>query len=517
MRRRALTLLALALLCPASCGGGGGGGGAPVGPTGFTVAAVEPRADTQNQSDSVEVRVFFSLPVEGASVGEGSFYVVAKGAVEKHPGSRSVSDDGYRVGFTPDPYFAVSTDYEVHVTAAVRSRDGRTLAEEFVSEFRTGQWASPQRLRQEQFRVVPNPMVIGRSRHTATTLPTSPSFPVEYVLLAGGYRSGAVITPSSELFDPEREDFLPSGNLLQARANHTATLVPGGFVLVAGGERLDPDGVPIALATTEYYAVATGTFTTGPSLAQARSVHTATTLPDGRILFAGGDRFDEDGYPEALTTAEIFEPSPFPGRFVPTTGEMEVARSGHQATLLADGRVLLTGGSASVVAEIFDPATNRFSRAKGRMAEDRWRHGAVALPTGRVLVAGGGDRRGELFDPAAGSFSSITGADSTMRYAALHLHFRPGEVLIVGGFEFLPDGNILLHAGMDHYYENYGSTGAYFAISAFPPQGVYIGDPRAYSAASRLSDGRFLITGGLGPAYEGPELSSAVLFDPLAP
>lgn len=178
--------------------------------------------------------------------------------------------------------------------------------------------------------------------------------------------------------------------------------------------------------------------------------------------------------------------------------------------------MLFTGGSTSRNAEIFDPATNRFTRAKGRLGFARWRHGANLLPSGRVVVSDGGSQAGELYDPATETFSPVPGGDSMSRYAAQYLPFRTDEVLILGGFAFLPDGNILLHANMDQYMESYGPYGSYFGVMTLPPNGVYLGDARAYSSSSLLADGRWLVTGGLGPAFDQPDLSSALLFDPSA-
>jgi len=102
-----------------------------------------------------------------------------------------------------------------------------------------------------------------------------------------------------------------------------------------------------------------------------------------------------------------------------TTGVMEYARSGHQATLLLDGRVLVTGGAgksgeAVARAEVFDPATKRgSSRAapSGRASITR----RALLADGRVLIVGGtsssssctADGTAEAYDPATGDWSPV--------------------------------------------------------------------------------------------------------------
>ena len=130
-----------------------------------------------------------------------------------------------------------------------------------------------------------------------------------------------------------------TGPLGVGRQIHTATTLADGRVLVAGGY----DAHDQAVASAVIYDPATDTFSPTGSMAAARGLHTATLLADGRVLIAGGGHPSWVG-PQAdpyLASAELFDPAT--GTFSPT-GSMAIRREGHTATLLTDGRVLITGG-----------------------------------------------------------------------------------------------------------------------------------------------------------------------------
>lgn len=133
-------------------------------------------------------------------------------------------------------------------------------------------------------------------------------------------------------------------HMTQPRAAHTATLLPNGKVLIVDGGYLDIDDLLVSIAGVELFDPSSESFTPMGQSFVTREFHTATLLPNGQVLITGGNEFD--GYPTSLlptATAELYDPAS--GLFV-TTASMAVGRSGHTATLLADGRVLVVGGSS---------------------------------------------------------------------------------------------------------------------------------------------------------------------------
>ncbi len=191
-----------------------------------------------------------------------------------------------------------------------------------------------------------------------------------------------------------------TGSLTTTRQFHTATLLPNGKVLVAGGWNYP--GYTNYLASAELYDPATGTWTATGSMAAARTNHTATLLPTGQVLVAGG--IASAG---TLASAELYDPAT--GTWT-TTGSLTTARWSHTATLLPNGKVLVAGGGYGDSAELYDPATGSWT-ATGSLAQTRQSHTATLLPNGMVLVAGGysyptGDvASAELYDPASGTWT----------------------------------------------------------------------------------------------------------------
>jgi hypothetical protein len=174
---------------------------------------------------------------------------------------------------------------------------------------------------------VTRPMSIGRDGPTATLLPNGK------VLVAGGWNVMGGYLPSAELYDPATGAWTPTGSLAAGRAGHTATLLPNGKVLAAGGQGGSTGG---AVATAELYNPATGAWTRTGTPAGGRRGHRATLLLNGKVLVAGGSTNSTDGY----LVAELYDPATETWM---KTGAL-IGCDGHCMTLLANATVLLTGG-----------------------------------------------------------------------------------------------------------------------------------------------------------------------------
>jgi WD40 repeat protein len=301
------------------------------------------------------------------------------------------------------------------------------------------------------------------------------------VLIAGGYGTADDQFPTSaELYDPKTGTFSPTGSMVSRHADGTAILLATGKVLIVGGQ---PDG------TAELYDPAAGTFSQTGSAMDFDVGSSATPLRDGRVLVVGGGVTCEPTC-TPVAYAELYDPAT--GRFTPT-GSMVVPRQSQTATLLIDGRVLITGGTSictandcqdAASAELYDPATGKFTLT-GSMSQSRSRHAATLLSDGEVLVAGGGDQSAELYDPDTGAFRS------TGQMADNH----DG-----GGATLLRDGRVLVQ-GNSTVAELYDPSSGTFMEIESPVTA------RSGGTATRLSDGNILLAGGGG-------LVSAELYEP---
>ena len=281
-------------------------------------------------------------------------------------------------------------------------------------------------------------MTTARTNFTATLLPNGT------VLVAGGMTTtyvnsvlGYQIVASAEIYDPVAGTWTPTASMTYSRQNHTATLLPNGTVLVAGGQSGSPGGQPETgfLVSAEIYDPIAGTWTPTGNMANYRTQHTATLLPNGTVLVASGQTNNTDLTP----SAEIFDPGT--GLWT-VTGSLIAARALHTATLLANGTVLVAGGANSALdailssAEIYDPSAGTW-RSAASMLVARVSHTATLLPSGKVLVAGGCScaaavSNSEVYDSVLGTWIT-TASMSTNRLDHTTTLLLNGNVLAAGG------------------------------------------------------------------------------------
>ena len=274
----------------------------------------------------------------------------------------------------------------------------------------------------------PPSLAVARYVHTATTLSDG------RVLIAGGIGSSGYLS-SAEIYDPATNAVTPAGSMSYNRIYATAVLLPSGKVLISGGYGYN-FGAFSPIAASELWDPATNAFTPAASMSTTRYVHDATLLANGKVLVTAG--YGLNGF---KANAEVYAPatdsfsSPIP---------MNVGRYFHSSTLLGNGQVVIAGGygntnSALSSVEVYDPATNAFTSVGG-LITTRYSHTTTLLASGKLLVTGGAGSSGwqadaELYDPATNSPSAAGSLAVGRAYHRATL---------------LPNGRVLLSGGNDN-------------------------------------------------------------------
>lgn len=312
-------------------------------------------------------------------------------------------------------------------TATIRATSGSTTGQAVVT-VSANTWSPAASLK------------IRRQQHTATLLPTSGKVldvagSVEIVMMSGETYASAIERSKLfevEIYDPSLDSWSFAASLKTARARHTATLLPNGKLLVTGGDAVG--------TSVELYDPGANTWATGAPMGTARSAHTAVLLANGKVLVFGGagTSLSTEIYDPALNTWT----SAAPMEIAHNTNPFLSARLA--AVLLSDGRVLVAGSTdpaPAASAEIYDPATNAWSSV-ANMIENRAGSAGALLKDGRVLFASGYRAGvpdasvaidGQIYDSTTGSWA-LTTVDSWKHAETSAVTLPNGRVLVAGGY-----------------------------------------------------------------------------------
>ncbi len=265
------------------------------------------------------------------------------------------------------------------------------------------------------------------------------------VMIAGGWTGSRPIS-DAEILDGATGSFIPIKSMLSPRSHATATDIGNGRVLVAGGwsSYNSRSKVFTATASAEIFDRNSGDWSWAAPMSTPRALASATRLPDGRVLVAGGDESwlgaDSTGASQTvLSSAEIYDPSTNTWQ---SAGAMSVPRATHSAALLPDGHVLVTGGwsdgheygLSSTEEYIPGAGWQRASDMPDAHAQAR----LVTLQDGRLLEVGGVDGSNDttgavdLFDPSSGAWQRTGSLQQPLYWPAVTV-LADGRVLLVGG------------------------------------------------------------------------------------
>ena len=327
-----------------------------------------------------------------------------------------------------------------------------------------------------------------RAGHTATLLPNG------QVLVAGGENTEGLLA-SAELYNPATAQWTVTGSMTTPRINHRATLLPNGQVLVSGG-----DNTTGVLASAELYNPSTGRWITTGSMIIPRTLHGATLLLNGQVLVAAGN----NTVGTTGNTAEIYNPSTGVWR---ATGGMQSFHP-FMLTLLLDGRALAVddSGSTGAPGELYNPSTGQWTWTAG-MYYAHSGDAAVLLSNGDVLAYGNhfACYAGQFFNPSTSTWSRTIGQCQT--------GISVGPLTLLGTARVLLAGGSIIYSGK--------STSVAHADLYDPSTNSWLGtgaliQARTAHTLTRLLNGQALAVGGFTNIADGPAtfLTSAELYAP---
>jgi hypothetical protein len=278
-------------------------------------------------------------------------------------------------------------------------------------------------------------------------------------------------------------------------------------ILIAGGiDNSTVNGTHLGLTSSELYNSSSESFAASGPMNFGRTGHAATLLQNGNVLVTGGDG-DLTGAP--IASAELY--SSVAGTFT-SAGNMTTARVGHTAVLLANGSVLIAGGQNSTwvnqsTAELYNPKTGTFTATR-RMTAARTGHTATLLKNGMVLIAGGGNAKAivataELYNPLTRAFTATSSMATPRQFATATL-LQNGQVLITGGGSWTATCSGCSVNSAEIYDP---TTGMFSTVGSMTYS-------RRSHTGTLLADGNVLITGGWEDTTGGiVDLNTAEIFD----
>jgi N-acetylneuraminic acid mutarotase len=327
------------------------------------------------------------------------------------------------------------------------------------------------------------------------------------VLVVGGIGPFGRPTETCELYDPLTGTWSLTGGMFNRRYSHQVVILQNGKVLVMGGDQ-DTRFNPI-LDSAELYDPATGLWSQTDNMTDFRATHTATLLPNGKVLVAGS------GF-SSYTSAELYDPTT--ARWTTTSDMTQERAYGLAAILLSNGKVLVVSNQNApedATAELYDPNSPGKWSNTGSMNAARWAHTATLLQNGKVLVTGGNGGNNvlnstELYDPAIGIWRMSSPLQTARRNHTATL-LANGKVLVVGGFISSsipgPNGatNPAINAMATVSAELYDpATGIWTTVGS-------LNTARGNHTATLLLNGKVLVAGGINGVTV---LASAELYDP---
>jgi hypothetical protein len=330
-------------------------------------------------------------------------------------------------------------------------------------------------------------MPFARARHAAVTMNDG------RVLIVGGVDESDLVSRSMYIFDPSSETFSPFGSLVAGRIGFVAVALPDGNVLVLGGGSGDPGSVLIDAHTGALSQTAN-------SPHSVRVFATGTLLNNGKVLIVGGLN---DTTPDP--TAEMYDP--VTRTFSLLSASLAVPRYSHTALVTKDDRVFIYGGASGdgqpAPPESFDPMAGTFTKLNAAESNARANHSAVATRDGAIWIAGGDDGASALtaviqFDAVSGALRHTSDLATPRTYLAATA-LTDGRVLIAGG------------AAESSLQQVTDTSELFDSATALRSAGPTMSTARALQTMTLLSNGKVLITGGIGQGHHA--LASAEIFE----